>query len=97
MDGIEAARKHIVSKLYGVIRKGCNVLKKVDTKRKDIVCISGPQGVRLIRGFNDEALRGEWKGFRSSRLSSQYRVIYRVNKNEVYVQVEEIIPHDYRR
>ena len=32
-------------------------------KWKDIVRISGPQGLRLIRGFNDEPLAGKWKGF----------------------------------
>nr|WP_231364044.1 type II toxin-antitoxin system mRNA interferase toxin, RelE/StbE family [Thioalkalivibrio sp. ALMg11] len=52
-------------------------------KWKDIVTISGPQGLRQIRGFNDEALSGKWKGFRSSRLNLQYRVIYRVEKNKV--------------
>lgn len=66
-------------------------------KWKDIVSISGPQGLRLINGFNDEALFGEWRGFRSSRLNLQYRVIYRVEKDRVLVQVENVTPHDYRR
>ncbi|MFO7787892.1 MAG: hypothetical protein R6W87_09010 [Halospina sp.] len=30
--------------------------------------MSGPQGLRHIRGFKDEALSGKWKGFRSVRL-----------------------------
>ena len=66
-------------------------------KWKDIVAISGPQGLRLIRGFNDEALSGKWKGFRSSRLNIQYRVIYRVQKEQVLVVVEKVTPHDYGR
>lgn len=66
-------------------------------KWKDIVKISGPQGLRLIRGLNDEALSGNWKGFRSSRLDIQYRVIYKVQKNKVLVEVERVAPHDYRR
>jgi addiction module RelE/StbE family toxin len=66
-------------------------------KWKDVVRISGPPGLRLICGFHDEALKGKMKGYRSSRLSDQYRVIYTVNKNEVYIQVEEITPHEYRR
>ena len=66
-------------------------------KWKDIVRISGPEGLRLIRGFNDEALRGEWKGYRSSRLNVQYRVIYRIERENVFVQVERVTPHDYRR
>jgi addiction module RelE/StbE family toxin len=47
-------------------------------KWKDIAALSGPPGLRLIQGFHDEALRGKWKGYRSSRLGDQWRVIYRV-------------------
>ena len=66
-------------------------------KWKDIVKISGPRGLRLIKGFRDEALTGRWKGFRSSRLNIRYRVIYKVIKNQVLVDVERATPHDYRR
>ena len=73
-----------------------DVLQRYE-KWKDIVRTSGPEGLRLIRGFNDEPLRGEWKGHRSSRLSLQYRVIYKIDRENVYVQVEKVTPHDYRR
>ena len=73
-----------------------DVLQRYE-KWKDIVRISGPEGLRLIRGFNDEVLKGEWKGHRSSRLSLQYRVIYKIDRENVYVQVEKVTPHDYRR
>lgn len=66
-------------------------------KWKDIVSISGPGGLRLIKGFHDEALRGEWKGHRSSRLGGQYRLIYKVASQEVIVLVIDITTHDYRR
>jgi addiction module RelE/StbE family toxin len=66
-------------------------------KWKDIVRISGPHGLKLIKGFNDEALSGNWRGFRSSRLNIQYRVIYKVQKDQVLVEVERVTPHDYRR
>lgn len=72
------------------------VLKRYE-KWKDIVRISGPQGLRLIKGFRDERLRGEWKGHRSSRLGLQHRVIYRVVEREVVVQVIDLTAHDYRR
>ena len=72
------------------------VLKRYE-KWKDIVCISGPQGLRLVKGFHDEALRSEWKGHRSSRLNQQYRIVYRVVANEVLVQVIDVTTHDYRR
>jgi mRNA-degrading endonuclease YafQ of YafQ-DinJ toxin-antitoxin module len=72
------------------------ILKRYE-KWKDIVRISGPAGLRLVKGFHDEALRGEWKGHRSSRLGVQHRVIYRVMAHEVFVQVIDITAHGYRR
>ncbi len=59
--------------------------------------ISGPLGLRLIKGFHDETLRGKWQGYRSSRLGLQYRVIYRVIPEQAKFQVVHITPHDYRR
>ena len=73
-----------------------DVLKRYE-KWKDIVRVSGPSGLRLIKGLHDEALRGEWAGHRSSRLGAQYRVIYRVVSQEVYVEVVDVTAHDYRR
>ena len=73
-----------------------DVLKRYE-KWKDIILISGPDGLKQIRGFRDEALRGEWKGHRSSRLNIQYRVIYKIEKDLVLVQVVNVTPHDYRR
>ena len=70
------------------------VLKRYE-KWKDIVSISGPQGLRQIKGLHDETLRGEWKSHRSSRLNQQYRVIYQVERD--IVLVVSVTPHDYRR
>jgi addiction module RelE/StbE family toxin len=82
--------------LRRVRRTPKQVLKRYE-KWKDIVQLSGPAGLRLIRGFNDEPLRGDWKGHRSSRLGDQYRVIYKVYKNRVLVMVIDLTAHDYRR
>jgi len=71
------------------------ILKRYE-KWKDIVRFSGPKGLKIIRGFRDEALKGELKGFRSSRLNEQFRVIYKIEKTEVIVKVIKITPHDYR-
>ena len=73
-----------------------DILKRYE-KWKDIVALSGPQGLRVIKGFHDEALRGEWKGYRSSRLGQQYRVIYKVVKEKIRISVVEVTAHDYRR
>lgn len=72
------------------------VLKRYE-KWKDIARISGPPGLRAIKGFNDEALSGEWKGHRSSRLGLQWRVIYKVVADLLLIQVAQVPPHDYRR
>jgi len=72
------------------------ILKRYE-KWKDVVRISGPTGLRVIRGFHDEALRGEWQGHRSSRLNQQYRVIYRIDRERVFVEVVDVTAHDYRR
>ena len=66
-------------------------------KWKDIVSISGPAGLTAIRGFNDEALSGQWKGHRSSRLGLKFRLIYKVEAKEVLVKVIDLTPHDYRK
>jgi addiction module RelE/StbE family toxin len=71
-----------------------DILKRYE-KWKDIVVFSGPQGLRRIRGFRDEALRGRWRGHRSSRLNRQYRVIYRVVAQEISVEVIDVTAHEY--
>jgi addiction module RelE/StbE family toxin len=72
------------------------ILKRYE-KWKDIASISGPPGLRLIKGFHDEALAGEWLGYRSSRLGEQWRVIYRVVAEDLLFQVASITAHDYRK
>ncbi|MCE7903185.1 MAG: type II toxin-antitoxin system mRNA interferase toxin, RelE/StbE family [Gammaproteobacteria bacterium PRO9] len=89
---IEEHRK--VEKQLAAVPK--DILKRYE-KWLDIVTISGPPGLRAIKGFHDEALSGEWKGHRSSRLSIQYRVVYRVVAAAQLFQVVSVTAHDYRR
>lgn len=72
------------------------VLKRYE-KWKDIARLSGPPGLRVIKGFHDEALSGEWNGHRASRLGLQWRVIYRIVANVLQIQVVHVTAHDYRR
>jgi mRNA-degrading endonuclease YafQ of YafQ-DinJ toxin-antitoxin module len=72
------------------------VLKRYE-KWKDIATISGPSGLLAIKGFRDEVLAGKWKGYRSSRLNLQWRVIYKVVGEVFLIQVVQVTPHDYRR
>ncbi len=73
-----------------------DILKRYE-KWKDIAAISGPEGLKEIKGFNDESLRGRWKGYRSSRLNIQYRVIYKIENEQLFVKVIKVTAHDYRR
>ncbi len=73
-----------------------DILKRYE-KWKDIARISGPPGLRQIKGFHDEALLGRWKGYRSSRLGVKWRVIYRVIPEALLFQVASITAHEYRR
>ena len=72
------------------------ILKRYE-KWKDIAALSGPPGLRMIKGFHDEALSGEWNGHRSSRLGVRYRIIYRTTPEQQLFQVVSITAHDYRR
>ncbi len=59
------------------------ILKRYE-KWKDIVTISGPSGLKLIKGFSDKPLQGEWKGYRSSRLNLQCSVIYKIDNEQFF-------------
>lgn len=50
-------------------------------------------------GYRDEMLRGQWRGYRSSRLNLKWRVIYQVNHVGAVevVSVARVTAHDYRR
>ncbi len=73
-----------------------DILKRYE-KWKDIVVISGPAGLKKIKGFKDEPLHGKWKGFRSSRLNIQYCIIYKIENEEFFVKVVNVTAHDYRK
>ena len=70
-------------------------IKKEYELWKRIFELQGTQGIRDIKGYHDEALKGEWKGFRSSRLSLQRRVIYKTEKETLTVYVIDINAHKY--
>ena len=62
---------------------------------KEVVQTSGPRALRLIPGYRDHALKGEWKGARSSYLNKKWRVLYVVEGDHFEVLVLEVNPHDY--
>ena len=56
---------------------------------------SGLNEVMKSPGFHDEPLKGIRKGQRSVRMNRSYRVIYRVIKARVHIELLEIHKHDY--
>jgi addiction module RelE/StbE family toxin len=64
---------------------------------KAIVSAGGPSHLLALSGLHDEALTGRWRGFRSSQLNLQWRVIYQVQSERVVVAVVRISLHDYGR
>ncbi len=62
---------------------------------KRIIELQGTPGLREIKGYHDEALKGNWRGFRSSRLSLQWCVIYKAEKESLAVYVIDINAHQY--
>jgi len=42
-------------------------------------------------------MKGEWNGFRRSKLNDQYRVIYCMVAGELVVQVVDVNAHDYQK
>ena len=72
-------------------------IRKRYEKWKDIVTISGTNGLRQIKVLHDEKLKGDWKEHRSSRLGDKYRVIYKEETGKLIVKVIDVTAHDYRR
>jgi hypothetical protein len=62
---------------------------------KSFVFRHGPSKLKEFQGFHDEKLKGDRTGERSSRLSLQYRVIYKVDRKNITAFVLEITPHKY--
>lgn len=81
------------------IEKICRKLPSAVVKKyelwKEIVYRHGPEKLREFPGFHDEKLSGCLAGQRLSGLSSQYRVIYAVEREIVTVYVLAITPHKY--
>jgi plasmid maintenance system killer protein len=80
-------------------KKGIDALQPQVAQKYDlwlaIVRQSGPRGLRSIKSFHDEKLAGKLAHLRSSRLSLQWRVVYRVEMLLATVYVERLTPHDY--
>jgi toxin HigB-1 len=62
----------------------------------NLVSVDGLATARVIPGYRDHILKGEWKGYRTIRLSNTYRAIYQERQagSIQLVYVEEVNKHD---
>lgn len=72
------------------------VLRRYE-KWKSIASQTGPAGIQAINGCHDEALSGQWSGYRSARLGRQWRLIYQVIDDALVIQVVEVNAHVYKK
>ena len=63
----------------------------------EIVKNGGCSNLRNYPGFKDEKLKGDLMGYRSSRLSIKYRIVYIENANLEEITVTGITANDYKR
>lgn len=58
----------------------------------------GLEEVRKIRGWSDHSLQGDRLGQRAISLNIQWRAIYELSDDgEIYVNVLEVNPHEYKK
>jgi mRNA-degrading endonuclease YafQ of YafQ-DinJ toxin-antitoxin module len=58
----------------------------------------GPDHVARSAFWGDHPLYGEWRGFRASCFSNSGRIIYRVQDDEIFVEVHRVTTdHNYRK
>lgn len=62
----------------------------------EIVRSGGCNNLKNYSGFKDEKLRGNLNGYRSSRLSVKYRIVYIEDSSLEEVTVIGITAHDYK-
>lgn len=57
----------------------------------------GLSGVRKIKSYHDEPLKGERVGQRSIRLNKAYRAIYVIREDDTieFAEIREVSKHDY--
>ncbi len=84
----EIYEKHQVRKIISKAPR--EVVVKYEAWKR-IVELKGPKELREVKGFHDEALKGEWHRFRSSCLGLKWRVIYFVKRRVLEVYVIEIM------
>lgn len=60
-----------------------------------IVISNGIEGLRNVKGFHFEKLKGKRKGQYSCRLNKGYRVFFKKVVNTIIIEVLEISKHAY--
>lgn len=89
-------------KLYVDDKKVLKTLNKLEkpvraaySAWKNILSNEGMEGLRNIKGFHFEKLKGNRKGQHSCRLNRGYRVIFIKTDISVIIEVLEVNKHEY--
>jgi plasmid maintenance system killer protein len=89
-------------KIYVDDKKVLKTLKKLGkpvraaySAWKNILSNEGMEGLRKIKGFHFEKLKGNRKGQHSCRLNRGYRVIFIKTDISVIIEVLEVNKHEY--
>ncbi|MBN1114831.1 MAG: type II toxin-antitoxin system RelE/ParE family toxin [Oligoflexia bacterium] len=62
---------------------------------KSVISVDGFDGLRQVKGFRLEKLKGKRKGQYSCRLNRGYRVIFRMINKSIIIEVLEVNKHEY--
>lgn len=79
------------------LRKAPSEIRDAFDAWRNLIEQYGPKGVQRVNGYWDHALKGDWKGARSSSLIEQWRVSYVADGRALRILVLKVTPHDYRR
>lgn len=85
----ESARRELGRVPHHISRKLWGWVKSV---KRD-----GLEAASMLPGYHDEPLKGKWSGFRSIRLSRNYRALYRLLKKNgaTAILIAEVNRHEY--
>ena len=89
--------RHVVNedKVVKVLCKLPIEIRSAYSVWRDIVLEDGLKGLRMVKGFHFEKLKGNRFGQCSCRLNRGYRVIFEKQKNNFTVVVLEVTKHEY--
>lgn len=82
-------------KILKTLNKLDKTIRGAYSSWKGIITVHGFQGLRSVKGFHLEILKGKRKGQYSCRLNKGFRVYFKKTDDGIAIEVLEINKHDY--